>query len=87
MTEVIGGASLLLDTNVWLDYFIASRSGHRDAFRLIDAALQKEIELLFAVTSSKDIFYTVGRATKHWYRESHDGKLSESAALAAQEMA
>lgn len=87
MTEILEGTSLLLDTNVWLDYFIESRSGHRDAFRLIDGALQCEIELLFAVTSSKDIFYTVNRAAKYWYRESHDDKLTDSAALAAQETA
>lgn len=87
MTEILDGTSLLLDTNVWLDYFIESRSGHHAAFQLIDAAFQREIALLFAVTSSKDIFYTANRAAKYWYRESHDGELTDSAALAAQEIA
>lgn len=87
MTSILAGAPLLLDTNVWLDYFIESRSRHRESFRLIDLCIQREIELLFAVTSSKDVFYTMNRIVKHWHRESHDGELTESAALAAQEMA
>lgn len=87
MTEILDGTSLLLDTNVWLDYLIESRRGHQAAFQLIDAAFQREIELLFAVTSSKDIFYTANRAAKYWYRESHGGELTDSAALAAQEIA
>lgn len=53
-----------MDTNVWLDYCLAERAGHRDAMRLVDVALAGDIGLLVCATSLKDVFYIVARSLK-----------------------
>lgn len=56
--------SLLIDTNVWMDYYDASRTGSKAAFELINNALEHGAELVYTVPSSKDVFYLIGRAYK-----------------------
>lgn len=78
---------LLLDTNVWLDYYGPSRSGHAAAMKLIADAIASGAELLYAITSSKDLFYLIAAGLKRQYRDEHDGALTDGAARAAQEVA
>ena len=52
-------SSLLLDTNVWLDYYLATRPGHQTARRLIERACACDVELLYTVGGSKDLYYLV----------------------------
>lgn len=78
--------SLLLDTNIWLDYFLGVRKGSRQAAQLVNEALKKNAALLYAVTTAKDLYYIICSDFK---RAAHkrDGVLTESAALAAREVA
>ena len=49
--------TLLLDTNVWLDYYLPWRSGYAAAQRLIVSAFEQNQTLAYAVPSIKDVFY------------------------------
>ncbi len=74
--------ALLLDTNVWLDYYLPWRSGHAVAQRLIVSAFKQNQTLAYAVPSIKDVFYMVAAEHKRAERAA-TGALSESAARAA----
>ena len=79
--------SLLIDTNVWMDYYDASRSGSKAAFKLINNALEHGAELVYTVPSSKDVFYLIGRAYKGVLRAVNQECSSEDLAAVACEMA
>ena len=74
--------SMLLDTNVWLDYYLPWRSGYARARQLIELALEQGQTLAYAVSSIKDVFYMVAAEYKSAERAA-TGALSESAARAA----
>ena len=74
--------TLLLDTNVWLDYYLPWRSGYAAAQRLIVSAFEQNQTLAYAVPSIKDVFYMSAAEYKRAERAS-TGALSESAARAA----
>ena len=66
---------LLLDTNVWLDYFM-NDGPHIDAIeRIIAEGLSERILLLYAPTSAKDLFYLLPRRLR-----AKDGENETSAA-------
>lgn len=73
----------LVDTNVWLDLFFGDRPGNVDARAFVDAAFDLDAELLYAVTSSKDLFYVLERQYKLLAKQDNDGVLTKSAAGAA----
>ena len=77
---------ILVDTNVWLDYFIPSRRGRSAAIDFLRDACAAQVELLYAATSSKDLFYLISSEHKAWYRREH-GSLSQDAAAAATSLA
>ena len=52
---------LLLDTNVWLDYYLDARGRGREATALVEACVSNDISLLYAPTSAKDLFYLIPR--------------------------
>jgi predicted nucleic acid-binding protein len=54
---------VLLDTNILLDFFEASRPEHRTAVDLIAALLKHGIEICVVATSLKDIYYILTRHT------------------------
>lgn len=74
--------TMLLDTNVWLDYYLPWRSGHAVAQRLIVSAFEQNQTLAYAVPSIKDVFYMSAAEHKRAERAA-TGALSESAARAA----
>ena len=77
---------ILVDTNVWLDYFIPSRRGRSAAIEFLRDACTAQVDLLYAATSSKDLFYLISSEHKAWYRREH-GSLSQDAASAATSLA
>lgn len=79
--------TLLMDTNVWLDYFMGGRSGHGEACRLINAAIENDVRLLHASLSAKDLFYLVSAGFEHACRQQNGGVLAQEAATAARETA
>jgi predicted nucleic acid-binding protein len=52
---------LLLDTNVLLDFFEASRPEHQTAVDLMAALFERGAEICVAATSLKDIYYLLTR--------------------------
>ena len=73
---------LLLDTNVWLDYYLPWRSGYAAAQRLIVGTFEQNQTLAYAVPSIKDVFYMAAAEHKRAERAA-TGALTESAARAA----
>jgi len=55
---------LVLDTNVWLDEGIRWRKRHDDAVALFEYAQTHDVELAFAMTSVKDVYYLAADALK-----------------------
>ena len=79
--------SVVIDTNVWLDYFLGFRAGHRDAVELLDLANGLGIAPLCSATTTKDLFYLISFDFKREYRRRHDGALTAEGAAAASEVA
>lgn len=77
---------LLLDTNVWLDYFVAERPSHQSAFELYSYAKAKGIPLLYPTGCAKDLFYLVCASLKRAVRQ-EKGELAEEDAAAVAEIA
>lgn len=74
--------TMLLDTNVWLDYYLPWRNGSVAARQLIAHAIEQGQTLAYAVTSIKDVYYLVAAEHKRAER-AETGRLTESAARAA----
>lgn len=47
---------ILVDTNVWIDYFLADRPGHDDATSFINAAWAESTQLLYPIGALQDVF-------------------------------
>lgn len=75
--------TLLLDTNIWLDSYLGNRPHHREVLRLMTMAISDGVELLYAVTSIKDVFYKVAASLKQTAREARNGELSNTDGKAA----
>lgn len=53
--------SVLVDTNVWLDYFMSEGPQLDEICGLVAAAHHSKLTLLYAPTSAKDLFYLIPR--------------------------
>lgn len=73
---------VLLDTNVWVDYYSSPREGHDAARSLMDGVECAGAQLLYAIQSMKDVFYLVASDYKSWTRK-RTGTLTEAQAAAA----
>ena len=74
--------TILLDTNIWLDYFLGWRDMSPVALRVVGRALELGCTLAYAVTSAKDVYYLVASEHKRLERL-EAGMLSEEAISAA----
>lgn len=77
---------LLVDTNIWLDYFNPSRPNAKAAFELFDHCYAHSIELCYTSASIKDVFFIFSSDQKREIRQEH-GTVTESEANAVNEMA
>lgn len=77
-----GGSILLLDTNVWLDYFLGWRDMSPTSRRLVELALNQDCTLAYAVSSVKDVYYIVASEHKRLERAA-EGSLGKGAVAAA----
>ena len=78
---------VLLDTNIWVDYYSSAREEHADAVCLLNIAAQSGADLLYAIPTSKDLFYLISSDFKAWTRRQCGGRLTHEQAAAATEMA
>lgn len=67
---------LLIDTNVWLDYFMRSGGAQGTCERLFEAAVEAEADLLVSPTTLKDVFYLIQRRFKR--QDTLEGKTGTS---------
>ncbi|WP_080800011.1 type II toxin-antitoxin system VapC family toxin [Arabiibacter massiliensis] len=75
-------STLLVDTNVWLDYYLPNRPGHAEALSFILFAYEHGYPLLYPAAIVKDVFYLTANAFKRDMRN-ETGTLTERDAAAA----
>lgn len=76
---------LLVDTNVWMDYFLVRQEPHREAVELVRLAFGSEDVVLYAASLSlKDLAHLLENMFRRDVRESA-GDVSPQAAAAARE--
>ncbi len=63
-------SSLLLDTNVWLDYFMGEGPCLGEISQLVSRGQTNALTLLYAPTTAKDLFYLIPR--RLWLRGGSD---------------
>lgn len=79
-----GRFSLLIDTNVWLNYLLG-REGAVDAAAMVQCALDHEDVLMVTPSILKDVFYLVSTTIKRRVQEEGD-RITEESALAVSEI-
>lgn len=57
-------SKLLLDSNVWIDLFASDRPGRENAQALVSWAVDREVDLLYAAISIKDVYYLLEEREK-----------------------
>lgn len=78
--------SLLIDTNIWVDDCFDMRPKHAQAKELLLKANERDVELLYAPHSSKDVFRLVKTGVKSALRKIN-GNLTQADALTAHQFA
>ena len=68
---------LLVDTNVWLDFFMPERAGNKVANEFFERCSADDVLLVCPPHAPQDIFYHVSRGAKRWVR-SDKGQLTEA---------
>lgn len=77
---------LLVDTNVWIDYFCGYRSHHGPALQVVNAAIEQGANLLYLAGCLKDVYYLVAMEQKR--NLASDGiELTEGTARAINQIA
>lgn len=74
--------ALLLDTNVWLDYYLPWRAGSAVARQLIERVIGRNDTLAYAAPAIKDVYYLVAAGHRR-IEQAATGSLTEAAARAA----
>lgn len=77
---------VLVDTNVWVDNYVAVREGCVASREFIAAAVSAGARLVYPVHTLKDVFYNVAATLKH-IRRAEESDVSEGDALAIAEIA
>lgn len=80
-------ATMLLDTNVWVDQFLGVRPHSGASRALVDLMGELAITPLYSIGSSKDAYYTIRATCKRQMRSENDGVLTEGQAVVANEIA
>ena len=76
----------MLDAIIWLDCFLPSRGNQDLAWSILDEALKRNDEVLYATETAKDVFYNVARSLKAEERAMR-GRVSDGQAQAINEAA
>lgn len=86
MTSQSRPMRLVLDTNVWLDYYLGFRPGSRDADELVHLAINRDIYLLFAIQSLCDVYIQTSFLLKKQFRAQY-AVIDDKAAIAIKQAA
>lgn len=74
---------MLVDTNVWVDFFDQTRPGGAAADALVRRAIERGDTLLYSVNTVQNLYYALWATAKRFLREAY-GELSEAAVNAAE---
>ena len=77
---------ILLDDNVWPDFFVPGRYGSATVTRLVRSATGHGAQLLYPARAMADLFLEVRRDAAEWVRAS-EGEVSKEAARACHDYA
>lgn len=77
---------LLLDTNVWLSYYLANRPSSDAVQTLLQTAYDKRWNIAYPACIIKDVFYLIAAELKRTTR-AENGTITQSQARAAHEVA
>lgn len=77
---------LLLDSNVWIDLFASDRPGRENAQAIVGWAVEREVDLLYAASSVKDVYYLLEEREKRRLRAG-GGEVTPASAAAINEYA
>lgn len=80
------GLAFLVDTNVWIDFFIDRGRNHDDAVAFVLASQERGIPLFTPIEGTKDVFFAVACELKRLQRK-EKGAITEQFANAAEEAA
>ena len=70
---------ILLDANVWLDFFIPGRLGSGTVVRLVRTAVNANVQMLYPAHILEDLFFEIRRDAAEWVRAGA-GEVSRAAA-------
>lgn len=77
---------ILLDVNVWLDFFVPGRMGSGTVARLVRTAIGANVQMLYPAHILEDLFFEIRRDAAEWVRASA-GEVSREAARYCHEYA
>ena len=80
------GRSFLVDTNVWVDFFVDRGRNHNAAVAFVTAARKNNAPLFTTIESTKDVFFIIACELKRMQRAA-TGNVTEPFARAADEAA
>ena len=83
---MIGENSIVVDKNIWLDFYLKERPQHEDAVRFIRTAERFEANLGTPADAVNEVFYIVGKCLKQKIRE-NGGVVDESTARSINDFA
>jgi len=83
---MIGENSIVVDKNIWLDFYLRERPQHEDAVRFIRTAERFEANLGTPADAVNEVFYIVGKCLKQKIRE-NGGVVDESTARSINDFA
>lgn len=78
--------SLLIDTNVWMDFYDGARPMHMRAQALLMQAIERDAAVFYAVPTIKDLYYLLSCNLKRQARAEHE-TLRQEDALSAEAVA
>ena len=83
---MIGENSIVVDKNIWLDFYLRERPQHEDAVHFIRTAERFEANLGTPADAVNEVFYIVGKCLKQKIRE-NGGVVDESTARSINDFA
>lgn len=64
MPSLLNPSKVLVDTNVWLGYLVGEEPVCSEVKRMLEACCRHDVELFYAPTTLKDLFYLLPRVVK-----------------------
>lgn len=79
-------ANIVLDTNVWIDFYLGERKGNKTSTELLTFASENNVTVAYPVTQIGNVFYLINLYFKSQIRK-EKGEISEKDANIAKEFA